>query len=167
MSMALAVREMERPARRLLRDVPARAVAILDSQNVCVVYLGEFEEAEVEALMALASRGLRAAGLLGRLLAGESLVAPIADAGDVVVHVTIAGRRLYLMLVFDDPRLADGVAGPVKEAIEDLERILNGLRVDPPAGTPTASGGGPGSGDAGLPVIELGVTPGLGRRGSN
>jgi hypothetical protein len=167
MSLALAVREMERPARRLLRDVPARAVAILDSQNVCLVYIGEFEEGEVEALMALANRGLRAAGLLRRLLAGESLLAPIADTGEGVVHVTIAGRRLYLMLLFDDARLADGIARPVKDAIEDIEAILKALRVDPPTGAPSATGGGPGSGDAGLPVIELGVTPGIRRRSSN
>ena len=54
--------------------MPARAVAVLDSQNVCLVYIGEFEEAEVEALMALASRGLLAAGLLPALLAGEPVV---------------------------------------------------------------------------------------------
>jgi hypothetical protein len=163
MELGEALRAMQAVGQRLLEQVPARAVAMLNSRGACLVHVGEFRDSELQALEALASRGLRAAGLLGQLLRSEAIVAPLDGE---VVHVTIAGRRLFIMLLLAERRLADAVLGALRAASDELDRIMRQTSLGGPAGAPPSPGGSA-PGDAGLPIIELGVTPYVGRRGSN
>lgn len=115
---------------------------------------------ELAALKSLASRGLRAPHYMRRLLQGDVLNAAVDACDGSTVWIAVAQRRSYVMLVFDrllDDTYAESSTAAIRELVAATLAKLN-KRSSVPSG---AGGSGTSSGSSTLPVLELGITPGV------
>ena len=127
------------------------AAALVDRSGNTVGLHGAITDEESMPLAALVMYRLQSANLASRLFAGEILALTLDDRD---VAVGIAKRQLFVVAVLgSSTQLA-----LVRELRDDVAGMLDEAIVETPPWGGTGGDRGSGSGPAGLPLIEYGIT---------
>ena len=113
---------------RLLRkDANAKAVFLIDKNGQKITNDGELAQLDSTSLASLTAGSVAATDGLARLL-GEKAFSVIFHEGERdSLHISLVGRRMILVVIFDEHSSAGLVRLRVRKAQEDLEEIFEDL----------------------------------------
>jgi hypothetical protein len=135
----------------LLRDSIERgltAAALVDRQGNVIGLAGEISDEEAMPVVSLVLYREKSDDLTTRLFGGEILIRVLEDRA---VAVGIAARQLFV--VASMPRATPALIAVIEALRASVASALVDSAPPPPRGN-----GGSGSGPAGLPLVEYGIT---------
>jgi hypothetical protein len=134
------------------------AAALIDREANVVALAGTLADTDVRAIVGVLSESLKGDELARVLFAGGRFEFALDQQ---TVCVRVAARCVFVAVVISDASVAtDRRAESLHLETERIVRELFGDELSPPRGP---GSGGSASGPAELPLLELGVTPGVKR----
>lgn len=130
--------------------VSAAALMGRDGQPVAVA--GTLSATDLHALAGLVTQSLKGDALASSLFAGESFDVTLDHR---MASIRVAARCVFVVVI--SRAMTPSALARAAELHFQTEQIVGGIPFAPPSGSSGAGSAGP----AALPVIELGVTPGV------
>ena len=117
------VRQIQTVADRLRQDSRARSILVVD-KNGQLVASSSAEELDTTSLSSLVAGNVAATGGIAKLIEEEEFTGQFHEGKGLSVHMTIVGRRMILVVVFDKNTTHGLVRLRVKKASGELATIL-------------------------------------------
>ena len=132
------------------------AAALIDRDAKVVALAGTLADTDVRAIVGVLSQSLKGDELARVVFAGASFEFALDQQ---TVSIRVAARCVFVVVVISDASVATELrAESLHLETERIVRELFGDERSPPRGPDS---GGSASGPAELPLLELGVTPGV------
>ena len=119
------VRRIQTVADRLQQDSRARAILVVDKNGQLIAASGSASDLDTTSLSSLVAGNVAATGGIAKLIEEEEFTGQFHEGQGVSVHMTIVGRRVILVVLFDKNTTHGLVRLRVKKASADLEAILD------------------------------------------
>jgi len=132
---------------RLVRDANAKGVFVVDKNGQLIAEAGEVRGIDTTSLASLTAGSIAATGGLAKLIGEEDFPVHFHQGAKDNLHVTLVGRRVILVVIFDDRSSLGLVRLRVKKAGAELARIFEDIQKK--AEADHAAGG------AGSPFAEI------------
>jgi predicted regulator of Ras-like GTPase activity (Roadblock/LC7/MglB family) len=117
------VRQIQSVADRLRQDSRARSILVVD-KNGQLVASSSAEELDTTSLSSLVAGNVAATGGIAKLIEEEEFTGQFHEGKGLSVHMTIVGRRMILVVVFDKNTTHGLVRLRVKKASGELAKVL-------------------------------------------
>ncbi len=116
--------EIQEVADRLQQDSRARTILIVDKNGQMIAAAGVDTNLDTTSLASLVAGNVAATGGIAKLIEEEEFTGQFHEGKDLSVHMTIVGRRMILVVLFDKNTTHGLVRLRVKKANEALTDIL-------------------------------------------
>ncbi len=131
------VRQIQVVADRLQQDSRSRAILVVDKNGQLIAASGSAADLDTTSLSSLVAGNVAATGGIAKLIEEEEFTGQFHEGKGNSVHMTIVGRKMILVVLFDKNTTQGLVKLRVKKASVELERILD--EVAKKAKTPQAN----------------------------
>ena len=131
------VRQIQAIADRLQTDSRSRAILVVDKNGQLIAASGSASELDTTSLSSLVAGNVAATGGIAKLIEEEEFTGQFHEGKGISVHMTIVGRKMILVVLFDKNTTHGLVRLRVKKAIVELEKVLE--EVAKKAQTPQAN----------------------------
>lgn len=118
------VRQIKDVADRLQQDSRSRAILVIDKNGQLIADAGAAGELDTTSLSSLVAGNVAATGGIAKLIEEEEFTGQFHEGKGISVHMTIVGRRMILVVLFDKNTTHGLVRLRVKKAISELEAVL-------------------------------------------
>jgi predicted regulator of Ras-like GTPase activity (Roadblock/LC7/MglB family) len=118
------VRQIQSIADRLQADSRSRAILVVDKNGQLVAASGSASELDTTSLSSLVAGNVAATGGIAKLIEEEEFTGQFHEGKGISVHMTIVGRKMILVVLFDKNTTHGLVRLRVKKAIGELEKVL-------------------------------------------
>ena len=118
------VRQIKDVADRLQQDSRSRAILVIDKNGQLIADAGAAGELDTTSLSSLVAGNVAATGGIAKLIEEEEFTGQFHEGKGISVHMTIVGRRMILVVLFDKNTTHGLVRLRVKKAIAELETVL-------------------------------------------
>jgi predicted regulator of Ras-like GTPase activity (Roadblock/LC7/MglB family) len=117
------VRRIQSVADRLQQDSRARSILVIDKNGQLIAAAGS-EELDTTSLSSLVAGNVAATGGIAKLIEEDEFTGQFHEGKGISVNMTIVGRRVILVVLFDKNTTHGLVRLRVKKAGTELESIL-------------------------------------------
>jgi predicted regulator of Ras-like GTPase activity (Roadblock/LC7/MglB family) len=117
------VRRIQSVADRLQQDSRARAILVIDKNGQLIAASGS-DELDTTSLSSLVAGNVAATGGIAKLIEEDEFTGQFHEGKGISVNMTIVGRRVILVVLFDKNTTHGLVRLRVKKASTELEAIL-------------------------------------------
>lgn len=117
------VRRIQSVADRLQQDSRARAILVIDKNGQLIAASGS-DELDTTSLSSLVAGNVAATGGIAKLIEEDEFTGQFHEGKGISVNMTIVGRRVILVVLFDKNTTHGLVRLRVKKAGTELESIL-------------------------------------------
>ncbi len=128
------VRQIQNVADRLQQDSRSRAILVVDKNGQLIAASGSASDLDTTSLSSLVAGNVAATGGIAKLIEEEEFTGQFHEGKGISVHMTIVGRKVILVVLFDKATTHGLVRLRVKKATGELERVLE--EVDKKAASP-------------------------------
>jgi predicted regulator of Ras-like GTPase activity (Roadblock/LC7/MglB family) len=118
------VRQIQSIADRLQADSRSRAILVVDKNGQLIAASGSAAELDTTSLSSLVAGNVAATGGIAKLIEEEEFTGQFHEGKGISVHMTIVGRKMILVVLFDRNTTHGLVRLRVKKAMGELERVL-------------------------------------------
>ena len=118
------VRRIQSVADRLQQDSRSRAVLVVDKNGQLIAASGSAAELDTTSLSSLVAGNVAATGGIAKLMEEDEFTGQFHEGKDASVHISLIGRRVILVALFDKNTTLGLVKLRVKKANVELEAIL-------------------------------------------
>jgi len=118
-------RHLEEALRRLRMEANAKAVFLIDKNGQQIASAGEIEQFDTTSLASLTAGNVAATDGLAKLIGEREFSVLFHEGQQDHIHISIVGRRVILVVIFDDRSSLGLVRLRVKRASGDMEKILD------------------------------------------
>jgi len=118
------VRRIQAVADRLQQDSRSRAILVVDKNGQLVAASGSASELDTTSLSSLVAGNVAATGGIAKLMEEEEFTGQFHEGKGLSIHITLIGRRMILVVLFDKNTTHGLVRLRVKKASVELESIL-------------------------------------------
>ena len=118
-------RHLEEALRRLRMEANAKAVFLIDKNGQQIASAGEIEQFDTTSLASLTAGNVAATDGLAKLIGEREFSVLFHEGQQDHIHISIVGRRVILVVIFDDRSSLGLVRLRVKRASADMEKILD------------------------------------------
>lgn len=109
----------------LHRDANAKIVFLVDKNGQLISAAGATDDLDTTGLAALAAGNIAATGGLAKLLGEEEFSILFHEGANDNLHISLVGKRVILVVVFDHRSTVGLVRLRVKKATQQLEAVLD------------------------------------------
>jgi predicted regulator of Ras-like GTPase activity (Roadblock/LC7/MglB family) len=118
------VRRIQAVADRLQQDSRSRAILVVDKNGQLVAASGSAQDLDTTSLSSLVAGNVAATGGIAKLMEEEEFTGQFHEGKGLSIHITLIGRRMILVVLFDKNTTHGLVRLRVKKASVELESIL-------------------------------------------
>lgn len=118
------VRRIQTVADRLQQDSRARAILVVDKNGQLIAASGSASGLDTTSLSSLVAGNVAATGGIAKLIEEEEFTGQFHEGKGISVHMTLVGRRVILVVLFDKNTTHGLVRLRVKKASAELDTIL-------------------------------------------
>ena len=118
-------KHLEEALRRLRMEANAKAVFLIDKNGQQIANAGEIEQFDTTSLASLTAGNVAATDGLAKLIGEREFSVLFHEGQQDHIHISIVGRRVILVVIFDDRSSLGLVRLRVKRASADMEKILD------------------------------------------
>ena len=118
------VRRIQAVADRLQQDSRSRAILVVDKNGQLIAASGSASELDTTSLSSLVAGNVAATGGIAKLMEEEEFTGQFHEGKGLSIHITLVGRRVILVVLFDKNTTHGLVRLRVKKASVELESIL-------------------------------------------
>jgi predicted regulator of Ras-like GTPase activity (Roadblock/LC7/MglB family) len=118
-------KHLEEALRRLRQEANAKAVFLIDKNGQQIASAGEIEQFDTTSLASLTAGNVAATDGLAKLIGEREFSVLFHEGQQDHIHISIVGRRVILVVIFDDRSSLGLVRLRVKRASADMEKILD------------------------------------------
>jgi predicted regulator of Ras-like GTPase activity (Roadblock/LC7/MglB family) len=118
------VRQIQAVTDHLQQDSRARAILVVDKNGQLVAASGSASDLDTTSLSSLVAGNVAATGGIAKLIEEEEFTGQFHEGKGISIHMTIVGRRMILVVLFDKNTTHGLVRLRVKKAIAELEVVL-------------------------------------------
>ena len=118
------VRRIQAVADRLQQDSRSRAILVVDKNGQLIAASGSASELDTTSLSSLVAGNVAATGGIAKLMEEEEFTGQFHEGKGLSIHITLVGRRVILVVLFDKNTTHGLVRLRVKKAGVELESIL-------------------------------------------
>ena len=119
------VRRIQAVSDRLHQDSRSRAILVVDKNGQLIAAAGAANELDTTSLSSLVAGNVAATGGIAKLIEEEEFTGQFHEGKGISVHMTIVGRRVILVVLFDKNTTHGLVRLRVKKATAELEKVLD------------------------------------------
>jgi len=113
---------------RLVRDASARGIFLVDKDGQLVAEAGEMRAVDSTSLASLAAGSVAATGGLAQIIGEEEFPVHFHQGQRDSLHITLVGRRIILVVIFDERSSLGLVRLRVKKVSGELARVFEEIR---------------------------------------
>jgi len=128
---------------RLVRDANAKGVFVVDKNGQLIAEAGEVRGIDTTSLASLTAGCIAATGGLAKLIGEDDFPVHFHQGARDNLHITLVGKRVILVVIFDDRSSLGLVRLRVKKAGAELGKAFE--EIQKRAEADQAAGGGAGS----------------------
>lgn len=114
-------------AHRLHHDSRARTILLIDKNGQLVADAGESSSLDTTSLSSLVAGNVAATGGIAQLLREDEFTAQFHEGKGMSIHMSLVGRRIILVVLFDKNTTQGLVRLRVKKAQDELVPIFEVL----------------------------------------
>ena len=118
-------KHLQEALRRLRQEANAKAVFLIDKNGQQIANAGEIEQFDTTSLASLTAGNVAATDGLAKLIGEREFSVLFHEGQQDHIHISIVGRRVILVVIFDDRSSLGLVRLRVKRASADMEKILD------------------------------------------
>jgi predicted regulator of Ras-like GTPase activity (Roadblock/LC7/MglB family) len=118
------VRRIQAVADRLQQDSRSRAILVVDKNGQLIAASGSATDLDTTSLSSLVAGNVAATGGIAKLMEEEEFTGQFHEGKGLSIHITLVGRRVILVVLFDKYTTHGLVRLRVKKAGVELESIL-------------------------------------------
>lgn len=131
------LKQIQKVADRLQQDSRARTILLIDKNGQLVAAAGEAAQLDTTSLSSLVAGNVAATGGIAKLLQEDEFTGQFHEGKGMSIHMTLVGRRIILVVLFDKNTTQGLVRLRVKRAQDELVPIFKAL--EDKASTPQPS----------------------------
>jgi len=113
---------------RLVREANAKAIFLVDKNGQLVAHCGEVKDVDTASLASLTAGSIAATGGLAKLLGEKEFPVHFHQGVRDNLHISLAGERSILVIVFDERSSLGLVKLRVKKATDELATIFEKIQ---------------------------------------
>ncbi len=121
------LKQIQKIADRLHQDSRARTILLIDKNGQLVAAAGESTNLDTTSLSSLVAGNVAATGGIASLLKEDEFSAQFHEGKGMSIHMTLVGRRIILVVLFDKNTTQGLVRLRVKKAQDELVPIFDAL----------------------------------------
>lgn len=118
------VRQIQSIADRLQADSRSRAILVVDKNGQLIAASGNANDLDTTSLSSLVAGNVAATGGIAKLIEEDEFTGQFHEGKGISIHMTIVGRRMILVVLFDKNTTHGLVRLRVKKATTELEKVL-------------------------------------------
>lgn len=118
------VRRIQAVADRLQQDSRSRAILVVDKNGQLIAASGSAIDMDTTSLSSLVAGNVAATGGIAKLMEEDEFTGQFHEGKGMSIHITLIGRRMILVVLFDKNTTHGLVRLRVKKAGVELESIL-------------------------------------------
>ena len=118
------VRRIQAVADRLQQDSRSRAILVVDKNGQLIAASGSATDMDTTSLSSLVAGNVAATGGIAKLMEEDEFTGQFHEGKGMSIHITLIGRRVILVVLFDKNTTHGLVRLRVKKAGVELESIL-------------------------------------------
>lgn len=131
------LKQIQKIADRLQQDSRARTILLIDKNGQLVAAAGESAQLDTTSLSSLVAGNVAATGGIAKLLQEDEFTGQFHEGKGMSINLTLVGRRIILVVLFDKNTTQGLVRLRVKKAQEELVPIF--LSLEEKAKSPQAN----------------------------
>jgi predicted regulator of Ras-like GTPase activity (Roadblock/LC7/MglB family) len=131
------LKQIQKIADRLQQDSRARTILLIDKNGQLVAAAGESAQLYTTSLSSLVAGNVAATGGIAKLLQEDEFTGQFHEGKGMSIHMTLVGRRIILVVLFDKNTTQGLVRLRVKKAQDELVPIF--LQLEEKAKSPQAN----------------------------
>lgn len=120
-------KQIQAVAERLYQDSRARTILLIDKNGQLVAAAGDSAALDTTSLSSLVAGNVAATGGIAQLLREDEFTAQFHEGKGMSIHMSLVGRRIILVVLFDKNTTQGLVRLRVKRAQDDLVPIFEQL----------------------------------------
>ena len=113
---------------RLVRDASAKGIFLVDKDGQLIAEAGEMRGVDSTSLASLTAGNIAATGGLAQIIGEEEFPVHFHQGQRDNLHITLVGRRIILVVVFDERSSLGLVRLRVKKGSAELAHVFEDLR---------------------------------------
>jgi len=113
---------------RLVREANAKAIFLVDKNGQLIAHCGEVKDVDTASLASLPAGSIAATGGLAKLLGEKEFPVHFHQGVRDNLHISLAGDRSILVIVFDERSSLGLVKLRVKKATDELATIFEKIQ---------------------------------------
>jgi len=121
------LKQIQAIADRLQQDSRAKSILLIDKNGQLIAAAGETKDLDTTSLSSLVAGNVAATGGIAKLIREDEFSGQFHEGKGISVHMSLVGRRIILVVLFDKNTTHGLVRLRVKKATEDLTRIFDDL----------------------------------------
>jgi predicted regulator of Ras-like GTPase activity (Roadblock/LC7/MglB family) len=121
------LKQIQKIADRLQQDSRARTILLIDKNGQLVAAAGESAQLDTTSLSSLVAGNVAATGGIAKLLQEDEFTGQFHEGKGMSIHMTLVGRRIILVVLFDKNTTQGLVRLRVKKAQDELVPIFQQL----------------------------------------
>ena len=131
------LKQIQKIGERLQQDSRARTILLIDKNGQLVAAAGESASLDTTSLSSLVAGNVAATGGIAKLLQEDEFTGQFHEGKGMSINLTLVGRRIILVVLFDKNTTQGLVRLRVKKAQEELVPIF--LSLEEKAKSPQAN----------------------------
>ncbi len=112
---------------RLVRDANAQVVFIVDKNGQLIAAAGQSDQLDTTSLASLTAGNIAATGGIAKLLRENEFSTQFHEGERANIHIQLVGKRVILVVIFDNKTSLGLVRLRVKKSTEELDRVFEVL----------------------------------------
>ncbi len=123
------LKQIQAIATKLQQDSRAQTILLVDKNGQLIAASGKASELDTTSLSSLVAGNVAATGGIAKLIQEEEFTGQFHEGKGISIHMSLVGRRVILVVLFDRNTTHGLVRLRVKKANQDLTRIFEELAV--------------------------------------
>ena len=123
------LKQIQAIATKLQQDSRAQTILLVDKNGQLIAASGKANELDTTSLSSLVAGNVAATGGIAKLIQEEEFTGQFHEGKGISIHMSLVGRRIILVVLFDRNTTHGLVRLRVKKANQDLTRIFEELAV--------------------------------------
>lgn len=121
------LRQIQAIADKLQQDSRSKTILLVDKNGQLVASAGNHRDLDTTSLSSLVAGNVAATGGIAKLLQEDEFAALFHEGKGISIHISLVGRRIILVVLFDKNTTQGLVRLRVRKACIDLTRIFDEL----------------------------------------
>lgn len=121
------LKKIQKVVDRLQQDSRARAILVIDKNGQMVAASGAAHELDTTSLSSLVAGNVAATGGIASLLREDEFTGQLHEGKGMSINLSLVGRRIILVVLFDKNTTAGLVRLRVKKAQDELVPIFQAM----------------------------------------